>query len=94
MTMGLSEIKDLVATAFQAGRMDAQFEIGLRPKNVRRKEAEAFICAKGYKKADLDKWVKNNLVEEYVGEKVNSPKYYSLSDINETLVSLQLKKII
>lgn len=92
--MGLSDIKDLVATAFQAGRMDAQFEVGLRPKKVRRKEAEAFIAIKGYKKADLDKWVKNQLVKEYVGESVNSPRYYSLSDINETMVSLQLKKII
>ena len=28
--MSLSEIKQLVSVAFQAGRMDAQFEMGLR----------------------------------------------------------------
>lgn len=92
--MGLSDIKDLVSTAFQAGRMDAQFEVGLRPKKVRRVEAENYIELKGFRKADLDRWVKNRLVTEFVGEKINSPRYYSLSEINEMLVSMQLKKII
>lgn len=92
--MGLSDIKDLVSTAFQAGRMDAQFEVGLRPKKVCRVEAENYIASKGFRKADLDRWVKNRLVTEFVGEKINSPRYYSLSEINEMLVSMQLKKII
>lgn len=92
--MGLSDIKNLVATAFQAGRMDAQFEAGLRPKKVRRADAENYIASKGYKKADLKKWVRCHLVAEYVGDKANSPRYYSLSDINETIVSLQVRKVI
>lgn len=92
--MGLSDIKDLVSTAFQAGRMDAQFEAGLRPRKVRKADAENYIASKGYKKADLEKWVKSNLVTEYVGEKANSPRYYLLSDINEMIVSLQVRKVI
>lgn len=38
--MSLSEIKQLVSVAFQAGRMDAQFEMGLRSDRIRRKDAE------------------------------------------------------
>lgn len=92
--MGLSDIKDLVATAFQAGRMDALCEAGLRPNRVRRKFAEDYIASRGLKKSNLDKWVKNRLVTEFVGESVNSPRSYSLSEINEMIVSVQLKKII
>ena len=39
--MSLSEIKQLVSIAFQAGRMDAQFDMGLRSDRIRRKDAES-----------------------------------------------------
>lgn len=90
----MSKIKDLVSIAFQAGRMDAQFEIGMRPDKVRRKEAECYLAAKGYDKNIIDKWVRNFLLKEYVGECKNSPRHYSLREINELLVSVQVKKII
>lgn len=90
----MSKIKDLVSIAFQAGRMDAQFDIGMRPDKVRRKEAECYLASKGYGKNILDKWVQNLLLKEYIGERKNSPRHYSLREINELLVSVQVKKII
>lgn len=93
-TMSLSEIKQLVSVAFQAGRMDAQFEMGVRPDKVRRKVAESYLASKGFEKQTIDKWVKNRLMNEYVGESKNSPRYYSLKEINELVVSCQVKKMI
>ena len=65
--MSLSEIKQLVSVAFQAGRMDAQFEMGLRSDKIRRKDAECYLASKGFEKQMIDKWVKNRLMKEYVG---------------------------
>lgn len=92
--MGLSDIKQLVSTAFQAGRMDAQFDMGIRSDKVRRKFAESYLASKGFDKKSLDKWVQNLLLKEYVGESKNSPRYYSMREINEILVSVQVKKMI
>ena len=66
--MSLSEIKQLVSVAFQAGRMDAQFEMGLRSDRIRRKDAECYLASKGFEKQMIDKWVKNRLMKEYVGD--------------------------
>ena len=92
--MSLSEIKQLVSVAFQAGRMDAQFEMGLRSDRIRRKDAECYLVSKGFEKQMIDKWVKNRLMKEYVGDSKNSPRYYSLKEINELVVSCQIKKMI
>lgn len=92
--MSLSEIKQLVSVAFQAGRMDAQFEMGLRSDRIRRKDAECYLASKGFEKQMIDKWVKNRLMKEYVGDSKNSPRYYSLKEINELVVSCQIKKMI
>lgn len=94
MEQSLSKIKQLVQTAFQAGRMDAQLDMGLRSDKVRRKVAECYLASKGFEKNILDKWVRNLLIKEYVGESKNSPRYYSLREINETIVSVEIKKII
>lgn len=66
--MSLSEIKQLVSIAFQAGRMDAQFDMGLRSDRIRRKDAECYLASKGFEKQMIDKWVKNRLMKEYVGD--------------------------
>ena len=92
--MGLSDIKQLVSTAFQAGRMDAQFDMGVCSDKVRRKVAENYLASKGFEKNSLDKWVQSLLLKEYVGESKNSPRYYSMREINEVLVSVQVKKMI
>lgn len=92
--MSLSEIKQLVSIAFQAGRMDAQFEMGLRSDKIRRKDAECYLASKGFEKQMIDKWVKNRLMKEYVGDSKNSPRYYPLKEINELVVSCQIKKMI
>lgn len=92
--MSLSEIKQLVSVAFQAGRMDAQFEMGFRSDKIRRKDAECYLASKGFEKQIIDKWVKNRLMKEYVGDSKNSPRYYSLKEINELVVSCQIKKMI
>lgn len=92
--MGLSEIKELVSTAFQAGRMDAMFDMGVRSEKIRRKDAESYLASKGYKKNILDKWVDEHYIKEYVGDRANSPRYYSLGDINQMIVSSQIKRIL
>lgn len=92
--MELSKIKGLVSIAFKAGRMDAQFDMGLRSDKVRRKDAECYLASRGYEKKTLDIWVNNLLLKEYTGDKKNSPRYYSLKEINELMVSVEIKKII
>lgn len=93
-TMELSEIKQLVSVAFQAGRMDAQSDMGLRTDKVRRKVAECYLASKGFDKNILDKWVQNFLIKEYVGESKNSPRRYSMREINEVIVAIEVKKVI
>lgn len=92
--MSLQEIKELVSSAFRAGRMDAQFTMGKQKERVRRKDAEAYITTFGYNKCLLDKWVGEKLITEYVGECKNSPRLYSLKEINELLLAIQIKKIV
>lgn len=91
--MGLNEIKQLVATAFQAGRYDAQIDMGLRSDKIRRKQAEMMLKSRGFTKSQLDKWVDSRLVKEYVGDSTNSPRMYSLRDINEMLTSVSIKRM-
>lgn len=92
--MRLNEIKDIVSSAFRAGRMDALFSLGKIKERVRRKEAEAYITSFGCSKGQLDKWIDEKLINEYVGECRNSPRLYSLNEINELLLTIQIKKII
>lgn len=92
--MGLSDIKQIVSSAFQAGRMDAMFDLGKRNEMVRRKDAETFLCVNGLDKCVLDKWVGDGLVREFVGEKKNSPRLYSLRELNEVALSVKIKKVI
>ncbi len=90
--MGLNEIKQIVAAAFQAGRYDAQIDMGIRPDKVRRKEAEMMLKSRGFARSQLDKWIKERLLNEYVGDSVNSPRYYSLRELNEILATITIKK--
>lgn len=48
--MTMSKIKELVSSAFQAGRIDVMIEMGVRADKVRRKEAEQYLTMKGFKK--------------------------------------------
>lgn len=90
--MGLNEIKQIVATAFQAGRYDAQIDMGIRPDRVRRKEAEMILKSRGFAKSLIDKWVNERLLKEYVGDSANSPRYYSLRELNEVLATIAIRK--
>lgn len=92
--MTMSKIKELVSSAFQAGRIDVMIEMGVRADKVRRKEAEQNLTMKGFKKCTLDKWISDRLITEYVGECKNSPRLYSLSEINEVVLSATIKNII
>ena len=92
--MSLSQVEQLVSTAFQAGYMNAQIEMKLRSDKVRRKDAENYLALRGYEKQILSKWVANRLIKEYVGDYKNSPCLYSLKEINKLMVSVQIKKAI
>lgn len=89
--MRLNDIKNVVHLAFQAGRYDAQIEMGVRADKVRRKEAELMLTVRGFKKCMIDKWVDNGLLKEYVGDRQNSPRFYSLREINELLTTEAIK---
>lgn len=90
--MGIDKIKMLVSSAFAAGYQMAQVDGGLRTDKLRRKEAEALLSRHGLKAVVLDRWIAEGLVEEHKGLK-NSPRWYSLNEINKVLTSIQIKDL-
>lgn len=92
--MEISQIHKIVQSAFQAGRIDAQIDSGLRSNLVRKKEAEAMVAIRGFKKNILEKWVQNGLLKEYVGDSINSPKQYSVKELQEIMMSVIIKQNI
>lgn len=89
--METSRIKALVSSAFLAGYQRAQTDFGVRDGRLRRKDAERLIKSRGYKPAMLDRWVTNGLLKEDKGASKNSPRTYSLSELNIILTSLEIK---
>ena len=89
--MEASRIKALVSSAFIAGYQRAQVDLGVRDGRLRRKDAEQLIKSRGYKSVMLDRWVANGLLKEDKGTSKNSPRTYSLSELNIILTSLEIK---
>ena len=84
-----SEIKELISLVYAAGMMRAWTEMKVYPDKIRRKEAEKKI-----EKQTLDKWVKNFLIKEYVGDKKNSPRTYSINEIYQMVIVSKLMKMV
>ena len=91
--MEIRTIKELVSNAFSAGFNAAQIECGLRSDKLRRKEARRFLAMRGVCEVTLDKWIASGLIEEHKGDSINSPRWYSLNEINKVLTSLQIKEL-
>lgn len=89
-----SEIKELISLVYAAGMMRAWTEMKVYPDKIRRKEAEKKIVFEGYEKQTLDKWVKNFLIKEYVGDKKNSPRTYSINEIYQMVIASKLMKMV
>lgn len=88
----IEQIKSLVSSAFAAGYSMAQVDGGLRADKLRRKEAESVLSRHGLKAVVLDRWVAEGLVEEHKGLR-NSPRWYSLKEINKVLTSVKIKEL-
>lgn len=92
--MGISDLQRIIRDAFTAGRMDAQVELGARKDKLSRKIAEYYIKGRGYTPSDLKNWVREGFVVEHVGEKINSPHWFSLKQINEAILSIEISMVI
>ena len=56
--------------------------------------AKKYIARLGYRPVMLRRWVDNRLLTPVkVGDKQNSPVYYSLADIKTLLTTLKLKEL-
>lgn len=68
----------------------------IEPTNDRVNQAEAkkYIARLGYRPVMLRRWVDNRLLTPVkVGDKQNSPVYYSMADIKTLLTTLKLKEL-
>lgn len=92
--MEIANIKRLVSSAFTAGYNAAQVGNGVRSDKLRRKTAEGILFSHGLKAVMLDRWIADGLLEEHKGNAKNSPRWYSLNELNNLLVSLEVKQII
>jgi hypothetical protein len=87
--MEISKIKSVVGAAFLAGYQKAQTELGVRSEWLRRKDAESIVRGRGYKAVMIDRWIANGLLKEHKGMSKNSPRLYSLNELNAVLTSLE-----
>lgn len=92
--MVIENLKSLVSSAFTAGYNAAQVGCGVRTDKIRRKTAEGILFSRGLKAVMLDRWIADGLLKEYKGQSKNSPRWYSLNELNKILTSIELKKII
>lgn len=85
----LSELKELISTCVEIGYIKGQAALLPSCDRIRKKDAEAVLVRNGFSKTMLDRWVAEGLIDENKGEK-NSPKWYSVTQIMETIGAVRL----
>ena len=89
----LNELKDLMSTCVTIGMLRAQAASSPSSDRIRKKGAEDLLTRYGLPKVMLQRWVGEGLVTENRGEK-NSPIWYSLSEIMETIGAVKCKALV
>ena len=89
----VEDIKELIHVCVETGYLRGQRDICPSTDRIRKKDAEALLARNGLPKVQLDRWVSAGLVTEHKGEN-NSPKWYSLIQIMETIISIRYEKVV
>lgn len=83
-----------VELAVDAGVQRYRRSIEPEDDRVNQAEAKKYIARLGYRPVMLRRWVDNRLLTPVkVGDKQNSPVYYSMADIKTLLTTLKLKEL-
>ena len=80
-------------TCVELGYIRGQIAMLPSSDKIRKKEAENLLVRNGLQKVLLQRWVSEGLVTENKGEK-NSPIWYSLSQIMETIGAIRYKQCL
>ena len=89
----LVEIRELMSTCVEIGMLRAQVAILPSSDKIRKRQAEDLLVRNGLQKVLLQRWVDQGVIEENRGER-NSPKWYSLMQIMETIGAVKCKGCI
>lgn len=89
----LEDIKELMSVCVEAGYQRAVASMLPMSDKMRKKKAEEYLRCHGFQKVMLSRWVSEGLVHEHKGER-NSPIWYSMKEITETIMAIRYKKII
>lgn len=89
----LNELRDLMHSCVEMGYIRGQVAMMPSSDRIRKKDAENLLARNGFPKNFLSRWVSEGLVDENRGEK-NSPIWYSLMQIMETISAVRYDKCI
>ena len=89
----IEDLKELMHTCVETGYLRGVQAMNPTFDRIRKRAAEEHLVRNGLRKILLGRWVSEGLLKEYKGEK-NSPKWYSLVEINEVIMAVKYKKII
>ncbi len=89
----VEELKGLMQSCVEMGYIRGQIAMSPASDKIRKRAAEELIKRNGFNKAVLSRWVSEGLVEEHKGER-NSPIWYSLMQIMETISAVRCSKIM
>ena len=85
------DLKELMHSCVEMGYIRGQVAMSPSSDRIRKKDAEALLVRNGFKKTMLSRWVSNGLITENKGEN-NSPIWYSLMQIMETISAVRYRK--
>ena len=89
----IEDLKELIHACVETGYLRGQKDICPSTDRIRKKDAEAILERNGLPKIQLGRWVSEGLVQEHKGER-NSPKWYSLVQIMETIIAIRYEKVV
>ena len=94
MNITLDDMLRFVELAVDAGVQRYRRSIEPEDDRVNQAYAKKYIARLGYRPVMLRRWVDNRLLTPVkVGDKQNSPVYYSMADIKTLLTTLKLKEL-
>ena len=89
----LESLKELIHTCVEVGYIRAQVAMQPSSDKIRKKSAENLLARNGLQKVLLQRWVGEGIIRENKGEK-NSPIWYSLTELMETISAVKYKNCI
>ena len=89
----IEDLKELMHTCVETGYLRGVQAMSPLSDRIRKRAAEDYLVRNGLKKTLLGRWVSEGLIREHKGEN-NSPKWYSLVEINEVIMAMRYKNLV